>query len=490
MKHAGNSLQVLYLLLETSKDGQLSTLLEALVTHGMSLYQLSVGDTKQKVYAACKEVLQEKAVLENMQTSISSREQAVQYKKSASILERFEATINIAVVELIVDNYMGLILALERLLEAAELYARQQKSGSAGDGTVDLSIGFKGSVVDFCAAVDQVYNIVQQAVGCSTDEQRVTSLLSEQAALEQLDPELVAGAVALATDTNDRGLKTTLSQLQVAWEFHTKNLFRNLLHLCNPDTFFDALDISLKCGIAQLERSDARCSALKKMVAVASSAIDISRVVFEDVGIPESLQVAVDHLAVAIRALKNAPEERYLKRAKVVRGCACRLREELREHLPLSSVEFTGEADSTKLSCQEQDVESSKDTCPVLDVTKILNQMRVSVQDSTIGPVSDNVTSVTFQRKDVSKIFPSFSCRDLPQVSQRLETSVLRNKGLASILQMTEQQRLKHTIRLSKEAIGHTEMGQWIQNNSSVCTLAVKMKHLASQLRSDKVVSF
>lgn len=481
--------QAIYLLSEVPSDenkSQLSTLVEALVSHGMSLHQLSVGDTKQKVYAACKEVVEQKVLLEGTSNdSITNNGLYNQYSKMAGTLERFEATVNIAVVELIVDNYMGLTIGLARLLEAAELYATERH---AEEESANLSMGFKASVIDFCSVVDLVYNIVQQAVCCSTDEQRLSYLLSNLDALEQLDPELVAGAVALATDISDEGVRASVSHLRSTWEVHTRNLFRSLLHLTSPETFFGALDASLKSYIAKTEQGDPKT--IKEMAVCASSAIDMCEVVFEDIGLPAALQVAVNHLVVALSALRNAHTDRVMKRVKVVRGCAWEVWEELRNHLPSSTVATSSGLDLAKLSektVQGAVATGSGNVAPTLDITELLNDMhfstRSNISKAALSREEIGMMGETFhKRRDASKIFLSSLHGNISRLSQRPRTFVSESSGLNSVLQMTHQQRLERSIRLTEEAIGQSETGQWIQNNSSICALAHEMKQMAIEV--------
>lgn len=58
--------------------------------------------------------------------------------------------------------------------------------------------------------------------------------------MEFLDPELVAAVVSLAGD-KDEALVKALEQLQHAWDFHVRSLFKCLLLLTDHEAFFTCL---------------------------------------------------------------------------------------------------------------------------------------------------------------------------------------------------------------------------------------------------------
>ncbi|CAN7946306.1 unnamed protein product, partial [Ixodes hexagonus] len=159
--------------------------------------------------------------------------------------------------------------------------------------------------------------------------------------MESLDPELVAAVVSLGGD-KDEALSKALGQLQRAWDYHVHNLFKSLLLMTDHEAFFSCLDNSLKSSITLLVDGSLDESGVTNVTGdVASrvgSAADLAALSFEGTALPDSLQTAVDHLIIARNALKAAPVERALKRAKVVRGCVMRVQEEIDAHLESVSV--------------------------------------------------------------------------------------------------------------------------------------------------------
>ncbi|KAG0419165.1 hypothetical protein HPB47_004319, partial [Ixodes persulcatus] len=220
-------------------------------------------------------------------------------------------------------------------------FVEKVDEGEANSSAPNKSDLLVSELNSFCSALDLTYSIAHLAAGCTTDVRSVSRLWNHLHLMESLDPELVAAVVSLGGDRDD-ALSKALGQLQCAWDYHVHNLFKSLLLMTDHEAFFSCLDSSIKSSIAVLADGSLDESGLASVTGdVASrvgSAADLAALSFEGKSLPDSLQTAVEHLLVARNALKSAPADRALKRAKVIRGCVKRVQEELNVHLESVSV--------------------------------------------------------------------------------------------------------------------------------------------------------
>ncbi|KAM7284478.1 uncharacterized protein ISCGN_001572 [Ixodes scapularis] len=474
------------------------------VGHGMSVGQLCKEDSREKLHLVCKEVLQVKLNLKNAvgQTPRDKLDDLQHHMKSS--LENFEEVVNIALVELLVENYMKPSSSFSKLLEST----RQCSMGEANSSAANKSDLLVGELNSFCSALDLTYSIAHLAAGCTTDVRSVSRLWNHLHLMESLDPELVAAVVSLGGDKDD-ALSKALGQLQCAWDYHVHNLFKSLLLMTDHEAFFSCLDSSIKSSIAVLADGSLDESGLASVTGdVASrvgSAADLAALSFEGKSLPDSLQTAVEHLLVARNALKSTPADKALKRAKVVRGCVKRVQEELNVHL--ESVSVTSSSCASRLirgittinATVNATSTASGDQTPVchhegtppldLDLTVLLEGMQStrvdepSVREETLrGTPGHCPPELSFRALH----------RNVPEILSRVKDSNrLAGQGIDST---ASDAGWKHALQRSlwlsdrNSFRGASRGDGWIQNNSTIHTLVGEIEAIVTELCSGSKV--
>ncbi|CAN7990429.1 unnamed protein product [Ixodes hexagonus] len=146
-------------------DGAFFSAVDFVVGHGMSVGQLCEEDSREKLHVVCKELLQVKINLKNaMDQAPRNKFDGLKSQMKAS-LENFEEVVNIALVELLVENYMKPSSYFGKLLETA----RQCPKDEANTSSVNKSDLLVSELNSFCSALDLTYSIAHLAAGCTTD---------------------------------------------------------------------------------------------------------------------------------------------------------------------------------------------------------------------------------------------------------------------------------------------------------------------------------
>ncbi|KAK8780412.1 hypothetical protein V5799_018247 [Amblyomma americanum] len=480
-----NMEEALYHLAHKSGDDY-SAAVTDVTSHGLTLGQLLPEDDRKKLMYAYAQIVQCKTDLENAEGDKEWAEQERQKLKAA--LENFEEFVNIALVKVIVQDYMTPISSFARLLDAAKQDLLKKECSNS---TPDLSLAYKSETAAFCASVDNTYCIAHLAAGCTTDVRSVSKLWDHLRLMEWLDPELVATVMSLVSG-RDKGLLDVLKMIQYAWNFHVHGLFKSLLRLTEPTAFFVCLDASLKSSITSLADSsiDDRTSAgvVSEICIRTSSVLELTKVVFEGNTVPEKVMIALRNLMIARQSLKKAAPPNRLKGAKVVRGCVKVVHEEIDRHLDVVS-ETPSHFPSRLLTGLTTLAASRNPTTTVeisldLEITALLEalepagmeqtRMLCSVKPSTTKDSSLEASGVAEKECAVSKL--------LEQHAEMRTVSVSRVKTwLDTSAEPASRDTLSRSLWRSERSLcaGTENFRSWLQNNSTIYTLTHEAQLLA-----------
>lgn len=461
---------------------------DAVTSHGMSVCHLCPEVDRDKLITAYKEVLECKLDLEKAEhCNAGDKASASKRKKMKATLENFEELVNIALVELIVQNYMRPASAFSKLLEVAK---EDPLKKECNNSTPDLSALYKNEADAFCASVDTTYSIAHLAAGCTTDARSVGKLWEHLRLMEWLDPELVAAVMSLVS-SSDEGLVNVLERMQGAWDFHIQGLFRSLLHLTEPIAFFVCLDVSLKRSIAALADSSvthrAAADIVSEIITRTSSVQELTAVAFEASTIPESVQAALKNLKIARLSLKRASVENRLKGAKIVRGCVKAVHEEVDSHLDIVSEPpshfpshlLTGLTSPTVSRNPTQDGKSLD-----LDITALLETMESRICDSFKPPGTETGCS----KAETCTAIPREECSNTELSERQVEhlhiSRVRRSIQSNTFTKASWRETLSRSLWYSDRSLCTEKASckNWLQNNSIIYTLIHEVQLLVMSI--------
>lgn len=451
---------------------------DAVTSHGMSVCHLCPEGDRDKLITAYKEVLECKLDLEKASMCDSGNSTESKRKKMKATLENFEELVNIALVELIVHNYMKPSSSFLRLLQVAKEDPLKKEGNNSAANLSDL---YKSKADAFCESVDTTYSIAHLAAGCTTDVRSVSKLWEHLRLMEWLDPELVAAVMSLVS-SSDEGLADVLDRMQCAWNFHIQGLFKSLLHLTEPTAFFVCLDVSLKRSIASLNDTslDNRESAnvISEICTRINAVQDLTAVAFESSTVPEKVQAALKNLKIARRSLQRAPPENRLKGAKIVRGCVKAIHEEIDRHLDVVSQTpshipshlLTGLTTPMISRCPPA-VEKSLD----LEITALLDAMESQASESAKSPATEagplkGSTGTTFSAEESGHTMLLHKHTVRPRVP-RAHASISHQSN--TFTKTGWREALSRSLWYSDRSlcVGNTSCKNWLQNNSTIYAL-------------------
>ncbi|XP_037504380.1 uncharacterized protein LOC119379221 [Rhipicephalus sanguineus] len=470
---------------------------DAVTSHGMSVCHLCPEADRDKLITAYKQVLESKLDLEKATKSEAGNSIESKCKKMKATLENFEELVNIALVELIVHNYMKPSSSFLNLLQVAKQDPLKRECSANGlthlhANAANLSDLYKSKADDFCESVDTTYSIAHLAAGCTTDVRSVSKLWEHLRLMEWLDPELVAAVMSLVS-SSDEGLSDVLDRMQVAWNFHIQGLFKSLLYLTEPTAFFVCLDASLKRSIASLNDSSLDNQESASVISAICTRIkavpDLASVAFESSTMPEKVQVALRNLKSARRSLQRAPPENRIKVAKVVRGCVNAVHEEITRNLDVVS-----QTPSHIPSCLLTGLTTPMvSRCPVageksldLDITAILKEMESQACESDKSPATQpgppkDSTGATFSAEERGHTM------SLPKhaVRSRVPRAHVNISHRSNTITKTGwREALSRSLWYSDRSlcVGNISSKNWLQNNSTTYALIHEVQLLVKAI--------
>lgn len=468
-------------------EAEFYSAVDAVTSHGMSVCHLCPESDRDKLITAYKEVLECKLDLEAAVRCDAGNSVESKCKKMKATLENFEELVNIALVELIVNNYMKPSSAFLSLLQVAKEDPLKKECNASGlthpnnNSAANLSDLYRSKADAFCESVDTTYSIAHLAAGCTTDVRSVSKLWEHLRLMEWLDPELVAAVMSLVT-SNDQGLSEVLDRMQGVWNFHIQGLFKSLLHLTEPTAFFVCLDMSLKRSIASLDDhsidNQETVNVIREICTRVKAVPDLTAVAFESSAVPEKVQVALRNLMTARRSLKRAPPENRFKVAKIVRGCVKAVHEEIDRHLDVVSqtpshipscllTGLTTPMASRSAAAREKSLD--------LEITALLKVMESQAHESAKSPATDagpprNCTGTTFSVEECGHTMSLPKRRARPRVP-RTHANISHQSN--NFTKTGWREALSRSLWYSDRSlcIGNVSSKNWLQNNSIIYAL-------------------
>ncbi|XP_075732371.1 uncharacterized protein LOC119175829 isoform X3 [Rhipicephalus microplus] len=502
---------------------------DAVTSHGMSVCHLCPEADRDKLITAYKQVLECKLDLEKatvrdagyvyitvfltIMSQVSSvhphvdlmlpshfrNSMELKCKKMKATLENFEELVNIALVELIVHNYMKPNSCFLKLLQVAKQDPLKRECSVDGfthlptnNSAANLSELYKSKADDFCESVDTTYSIAHLAAGCTTDVRSVSKLWEHLRLMEWLDPELVAAVMSLVS-SSDEGLSDVLDRMQAAWNFHVQGLFKSLLHLTEPTAFFVCLDASLKRSIACLSDSPLDNQGSASVISVICMRIkavpDLASVAFEGSTVPEKVEVALKNLRTARRSLQRAVSENRIKVAKVVRGCVNAVYEEITRHLDVVS-ETPSHIPSCLLTGLTTPMVSkypvAREKSLDLEITAILKEMELQSCESTNSPATEasppkDSGGATFPAEEFGH---TMSLPKRPARSRVPRAHVNVNYRSNIFTKTGWREALSRSLWCSDRSlcVGNMSSRNWLQNNSTIYALIHEVQLLVKAI--------
>ncbi|XP_075732370.1 uncharacterized protein LOC119175829 isoform X2 [Rhipicephalus microplus] len=472
---------------------------DAVTSHGMSVCHLCPEADRDKLITAYKQVLECKLDLEKATVRDAGNSMELKCKKMKATLENFEELVNIALVELIVHNYMKPNSCFLKLLQVAKQDPLKRECSVDGfthlptnNSAANLSELYKSKADDFCESVDTTYSIAHLAAGCTTDVRSVSKLWEHLRLMEWLDPELVAAVMSLVS-SSDEGLSDVLDRMQAAWNFHVQGLFKSLLHLTEPTAFFVCLDASLKRSIACLSDSPLDNQGSASVISVICMRIkavpDLASVAFEGSTVPEKVEVALKNLRTARRSLQRAVSENRIKVAKVVRGCVNAVYEEITRHLDVVS-ETPSHIPSCLLTGLTTPMVSkypvAREKSLDLEITAILKEMELQSCESTNSPATEasppkDSGGATFPAEEFGH---TMSLPKRPARSRVPRAHVNVNYRSNIFTKTGWREALSRSLWCSDRSlcVGNMSSRNWLQNNSTIYALIHEVQLLVKAI--------